>query len=462
MLSNNDTPFLFYLHIISLYMINLSYYRTWLCCWAVSALCSTATFAQNDAERGNSIRPIEEEVADMRKEINRRNLHFEVAPNQVLQDDLDQRAGKNSRNVRGLNTPNADLLNATTPSTSAKTDNSNRFANANAARVDLRTNGLVTPVREQNTCGSCWAFTAVAAMESSILGQNKGVSPAQLNLSEQQLLDCSGGGTCWGGWYGTAFKWATNQATALNTETNDPYIGRGNSCKAANTNFYLKNYGRINPKEMPTVAEIKQALAQHGAIATAVNATPMFLAYKSGVFDEQASGEINHAVTIVGWDDAKQAWLLKNSWGTDWGDQGYMWIDYHANRIGTFAYWVDAVGNLPNANPPIADNTLPTPPQPKPPHNNNNNNAVRPVTPNNNTPNNNTPNNNANTPANNSRGSIALAPTPVQRAKAKVLNNGTPNKANKASKAKGKHTGSSATTPTTQSATVKARPPRTP
>ncbi|MDY7008249.1 MAG: C1 family peptidase, partial [Cyanobacteriota bacterium] len=77
-------------------------------------------------------------------------------------------------------------------------------------------------------------------------------------------------------------------------------------------------------------------------VVSAVYMTDVFHAYKGGVYNENAYGTPNHAVTIIGWDDRKRAWLVKNSWGTDWGEDGYIWIAYNTNRIGYGAAWVDA------------------------------------------------------------------------------------------------------------------------
>lgn len=69
--------------------------------------------------------------------------------------------------------------------------------------------------------------------------------------------------------------------------------------------------------------------------------------YKSGVFNENSNADINHAVTLVGWDDSKQAWRIKNSWGKAWEEAGYMWIAYNANKIGYGTSWVQAKLNPP-------------------------------------------------------------------------------------------------------------------
>lgn len=89
-----------------------------------------------------------------------------------------------------------------------------------------------------------------------------------------------------------------------------------------------------------------------------MNATLAFQGYKSGVFNENANDNgINHAIVIVGWDDAKGAWRIKNSWSTGWGEAGYMWIKYGSNDIGYAATWVLPVGPKvpPAANAQLLD-----------------------------------------------------------------------------------------------------------
>lgn len=332
-------------------------------------LFASPLFAQNDQGRGSSITPIEQEVNDMRQQINKRKLNFTVAPTKVLQADIDSRT-TGQGNVRGLAVP-AEVISSRNKKDSQKTQSSaSKFGTPQQKSLDLRTMQGVTPVREQNTCGSCWSFTVIAIIESNILLHSNGASPNNLDLSEQQVLDCSNGGSCWGGWYGTALDWAKKNQVSLSNEKDNPYKGADKSCmNSAKTNFYVKDFGRINPsKAIASVSEIKEALCQHGAVATAVNATKMFLGYRSGIFDENAKGDINHAIVIIGWDDAKHAWLLKNSWGSDWGDNGYMWIDYNSNLIGSYAYWVETAGTTSggNNNTPIADNKPKPNPQPQP------------------------------------------------------------------------------------------------
>ena len=91
---------------------------------------------------------------------------------------------------------------------------------------------------------------------------------------------------------------------------------------------------------MPSVDAIKNAIYTYGCVAAAVYVNSYFQAYKSGTFTGCQNGTVNHAIVLCGWDDAKGAWLLKNSWGTGWGQQGFMWIKYGCNRVGHGACYV--------------------------------------------------------------------------------------------------------------------------
>ncbi len=216
---------------------------------------------------------------------------------------------------------------------------------------------MVTPVRYQAQCGSCWAFTSVAVVESNYMIRRN----VTIDLSEQHLLDCAEAqqpiyrngqvyyiknkaGTCQGGWYGPVFEYLRTNSAAL--ESQIPYKNAQGACRASSTNKYkIVAWGYVKPDAgIPTVSEMKEALCKYGPIAACVKVTPALQAYKSGIFDEFASvsGErdINHAITIVGWDDSKESYLVKNSWGTQWGDKGYVWIKYGCNNIGYGAAWI--------------------------------------------------------------------------------------------------------------------------
>jgi C1A family cysteine protease/TolA-binding protein len=195
----------------------------------------------------------------------------------------------------------------------------------------------LAPIRNQGSCGSCWAFAAVSTIETS----NALINGGQSDLAEQHALSCSGGGSCYGGWYTTVYDWLGSGKDGLQTEQSVPYQGRDDSCSNGGTTPYeIETWGWVDPVDiMPSVDDIKAAMCKYGAITAAVAATPTFIAYGGGVFDERSSSQINHAVTLVGWDDSKGAWLLRNSWGSNWGEDGYMWIEYGSNSVGSYAAW---------------------------------------------------------------------------------------------------------------------------
>src|SRR5690242_7394621 len=155
----------------------------------------------------------------------------------------------------------------------------------------------------QNGCGSCWYFTAMGAWE----GAYNIYYGRAVDTSEQQLLTCSSAGSCQGGWWDPVYQWMTG--TPVGSEADTPYTAADGPCVAHPPGFAkVATWGYVTIKwEIPPIDKIKQALVDHGPLAVAVNATSAFQAYRSGVFNENASGGINHGVVLVGWDDTKQA-----------------------------------------------------------------------------------------------------------------------------------------------------------
>lgn len=207
---------------------------------------------------------------------------------------------------------------------------------ATAAKFNWVDYGGVTPVKDQGACGSCWAFATHGAFEGNYAILNN----SQINSSEQDTLDCSGAGDCGGGWWAYDYLIKTGSAE----EANYPYTAVKGACNTGAARPYKATvWGYVNSHvQIPSVAELKRALCNYGPLGVAVAVTPAFKAYKSGVFNENSIADINHGVTLVGWDDSKQAWRIKNSWGTGWGESGYMWIAYGCNKIGYGASWVKA------------------------------------------------------------------------------------------------------------------------
>jgi len=232
--------------------------------------------------------------------------------------------------------------------------------NPKASRLDLRDYGWLTPIRDQHQCGSCWAFATLAAYESSYAFRNNGL---QIDLSEQNALDCSKVGNCGGGFPGSLMKWWVEDNNEVALENQDPYIGYQTYCRGVQGRFKAIAWNFIAPSlswsDIPGIDQIKQAICRHGAIVTGVYATLNFQNfYGAGVYNEPTHGTINHVLDIIGWDDSQQAWLVKNSWGTRWGNQGFAWIAYGSNQIGTSSLWIDAeLNNQVQPKPVIQDNT---------------------------------------------------------------------------------------------------------
>ena len=131
---------------------------------------------------------------------------------------------------------------------------------------------------------------------------------------------------------------------------------RATSCPYGSGRYQVVNWNFVDgdhwdDNKTPPIASLKQALCEHGALAVAVNATDEWGYYGGGVFNINAPAEedINHAVTLVGWDDSLGAWLIKNSWGPGWGDRGYMWIKYGTNKIASWPAWAEVQLGTPSS-----------------------------------------------------------------------------------------------------------------
>ena len=214
---------------------------------------------------------------------------------------------------------------------------------------DARTSGYVTPVKDQQ-CGNCWSYSAMGAFEASYKRVNNLIADA----SEQYVVNCSGGGNCGpqGGLAYLVFDWMVDNNKNVATDASLPDAGVVGACPGGTpvSQYYATDWGVVDPSgdvlKIASVASIKEAICKYGPVAASVNVTDAFQNYTNGVFNEipsnYANPSSNHAIVLVGWDDDKHAWLLKNSWGTDWGEDGYMWIDYGTNNVGRRASWVIA------------------------------------------------------------------------------------------------------------------------
>ena len=193
--------------------------------------------------------------------------------------------------------------------------------------------GYYTPVRNQGSCGSCWAFGTIAAFESNL--KKNGITT---DLSEQWLVSCNTDGWgCNGGWM--ADDYMVNPGAVL--ESCYPYTATDSTCYTGCPFVYQASSSGTTGDD---VASIKWGIVNYGGLAVAVYVNSAFQAYTGGVFNGCDDKSCNHAVELVGWDDSKGtngAWLMKNSWDTGWGEDGFMWIEYGCSNIGYASTYIE-------------------------------------------------------------------------------------------------------------------------
>ncbi len=216
---------------------------------------------------------------------------------------------------------------------------------------DWRDHNGCTPIRNQAGCGSCWAFSTVGALECNILIQDGVVE----DLSEQWLVSCNRHGwSCDGGWFAHGYHLSYKDicdSTGAVLEADYPYVGWDAACECPDPHPYLlDSWAYIGGSgSVPGAELIKQAILEYGPVSVAVHVNSAFQGYNGGVFNGCGSGEINHAVVLVGWDDSQGyqgVWIMRNSWGPGWGEDGYMRIMYGCSQIGYAANYVNYNGGV--------------------------------------------------------------------------------------------------------------------
>jgi len=205
------------------------------------------------------------------------------------------------------------------PSNATKAGVSIELDGPMAATVDWRTKGAVTEVKDQGQCGSCWAFSATEAIESyNFLAGNK-----LLNLSPQQITSCDKVDQgCNGGNTETAYQYVVKQG-GIDLESEYPYTsgtGVTGICKVK-TDYAatITGYTSITKGESNL-----QAALNNGPVSICL-AAEAFQTYSSGIL-KVCPGQVDHCVQAVGYDSTNNYWLVRNSWATSWGEQGYIRI----------------------------------------------------------------------------------------------------------------------------------------
>ncbi len=204
-------------------------------------------------------------------------------------------------------------------------DKVNKFSSTIPNSIDWVAKGAVTPVKNQEQCGSCWAFSTTGSVEGAwFLKTGK-----LLSLSEQELVDCStsfGNNGCEGGLMDNAFKFIEKKG--LCTEVDYPYNATdGTACLVCNEAVKISSYTDVTPNNE---LALKNAVANQ-PVSIAIDATDIQF-YSSGVYTGECTTNLDHGVLLVGYGNQMSSlfegsnipfWKVKNSWGIDWGESGY-------------------------------------------------------------------------------------------------------------------------------------------
>jgi len=214
--------------------------------------------------------------------------------------------------------------------------------------------GIITRVKDKGSCGSCWAFSTIAAIEAANALKNNTLT----EYSEQMIVDCSHGCSneppygkvcnqgCMGGWQWNAFYDIVNWG-GVETEDQYPYKGYDQPCKKnSNLTAALKNYTCLTGPDPVDEDKLRAYVYANGAVSIAMDASPLQF-YYGGIIDPfipslECDGTVlDHALLIVGWGQERdmffimtEYWIVKNSWGNDWGDSGYFLIRRNKNLCG--------------------------------------------------------------------------------------------------------------------------------
>jgi cathepsin L len=301
-------------------------------------------------EEARVLSELEERIVDLK-------LTFRVGPTYASQSDLIQITGGLKTYVSPIEArAQNDLAAALLSADSALADKiqlpAGPACSVSSESWDWRRLGKITPVRKQR-CGNCWAYAALSALESSYLIRNN----IAINGSEQYIVsnNDNSAGDCIKGSAHKALEYLVLQGTTSEEVLPDlGLVGKPN--RKLDILFGGMTWAWADPENAgePGILKIKQAICERGAVTSWIDAGGSFAYYAGGVYndvDNRESGhkEVGHFVAIIGWDETRKAWLVKNSWGTNWGetadfgtDRGYAWVGYGIHGIGTDVAWTQA------------------------------------------------------------------------------------------------------------------------
>nr|XP_021140803.1 digestive cysteine proteinase 1 isoform X2 [Columba livia] len=199
--------------------------------------------------------------------------------------------------------------------------------------LDWRMYGAVTPVKDQAVCGSCWSFATAGAMEGALFLKTGVLTP----LSQQVLIDCAWG---FGNEEWRAYEWIKKHGGIATTESYGTYKGQNGLCHYNQSEMLAKITGYVNVTS-GNITAVKAAIYKHGPVAVSIDAShKTFSFYSNGIYYEpkcaNKSGSLDHAVLAVGYGvlQGETYWLIKNSWSTYWGNDGYILMAMRDNNCG--------------------------------------------------------------------------------------------------------------------------------